>query len=236
MRERNRQQRAAEQAEARQARLTQNREANRRRRQAETQPEPERTSMPALEDEWVQGKLAGFHSKISSLSFTHCSCCNESFPSIELTSSTSVCSRCSRDKQEPKLYSPDNNMDPGSVPLALQGLTQVEEMLISPVMPIMSVYQLPLGQYGYSGHVINLPQDVESFVRSLPCMPSQLDVVVVRKEGAAGSHKDFKVRRSRVLQALQWLMENNPYFREISLDHAALAQLPEMVSYLACLL
>ena len=100
-------------------------------------------------------------------------------------------------------------------------------MLISPVMPIMSVYQLPLGQYGYSGHVINLPQDVASFVRSLPRMPSQLDVVVVRREGAAGSHKDFKVRRSRVLQALQWLMEKNQYFRGISLDRAALAQLPE---------
>ena len=97
-------------------------------------------------------------------------------------------------KHEPKLYSAANNMDPGSVPLALQGLTQVEEMLVSPVMPIMSVYQLPLGQYGYSGHVINLPQDVASFVCSLLCMPSQLDVVVVRREGAAESHKDFKVR------------------------------------------
>ena len=53
LRERNRQQRAAEQADARQARLTRNREANQRRRQAETQPEPEQTSMPALEDEWV---------------------------------------------------------------------------------------------------------------------------------------------------------------------------------------
>ena len=100
-------------------------------------------------------------------------------------------------------------------------------MLISPVMPIMSVYRLPLGQYGYSGHVVNLPQDVASFVHSLPRTPSQLDVVVVCREGAAGSHKDFRVRRSRVLQALQWLMENNPYFREISLDHAAVAQLPE---------
>ena len=58
-------------------------------------------------------------------------------------------------------------------------------------------------------------------------MPSQLDVVVLRREGAAGSHKDFKVRRPHVLQALQWLMENNQYFRDISLDHAALAQLPE---------
>ena len=35
----------------------------------------------------------------------------------------------------------------------MQGLTQVEEMLISRVLPIMSVYRLPHGQYGYSGHV-----------------------------------------------------------------------------------
>ena len=52
-----------------------------------------------------------------------------------------------------------------------------------------------------------------------PRVPSQLDVVIVRKEGAAGSHKDLKVRRSRVLQALQWLIENNQYFHQISLGH-----------------
>ena len=46
--------------------------------------------------------------------------------------------------------------------------TQVEEMLISGVLPIMSLYRLPHGQYGYSGHVINLPQDVGSFANTLP--------------------------------------------------------------------
>lgn len=63
----------------------------------------------------------------------------------------------------------------------MQGLTQVEQMLISAVMPIMSIYRLPLGQYGYTGHVINLPQDVVSFARSLPRLPAELDVLVVRK-------------------------------------------------------
>ena len=53
-------------------------------------------------------------------------------------------------------------------------------MLIAAVMPIMSIYRLPHGQYGYSGHVVNLPQDA---VSSLPQLPSELDVVV-RKEGA----------------------------------------------------
>ena len=100
--------------------------------------------------ELVQDKLGTFHAKMLSLSFYHCSCCNESFPNTKLTSGGSVCSHYSHGKQEPKLYSAANNMDPGSVPLAVQGLTQVEEMLISPVT-IMSVYQAPLGQYGYRG-------------------------------------------------------------------------------------
>ena len=38
---------------------------------------------------------------------------------------------------------------------------------------------------------INQPQYAASFIGSLPCMSSQLDVVVVHREGAAGSHIDF---------------------------------------------
>ena len=57
--------------------------------------------------------------------------------------SQSECLQCSRDKKSPKLYSVDNNMDPGDVPPELQGLTQIEEMIISAVMPMMSLYHLP---------------------------------------------------------------------------------------------
>jgi len=39
-------------------------------------------------------------------------------------------------------------------------------MLISGVLLIMSLYRLPHRQYAYSGHVINLPQDVASFANS----------------------------------------------------------------------
>ena len=81
------------------------------------------------------------------------------------------------------MYSADN-MSPGPVPpqlqvwhayftiiihnslfrLSLQGLSQAEEMLISQVLPIMSIYTLPRGQTEYSGHVINLTQDISSFL------------------------------------------------------------------------
>ena len=100
-------------------------------------------------------------------------------------------------------------------------------MLISAVLPIMTLYRLPHGQCGYSGHVINLPQDVASFVNSLPRLPSDLDVIVVRKEGSAQSHHDFRVRRSRVLSALQWLQVNNIYYRNVSINSDVVHLLPE---------
>lgn len=65
-------------------------------------------------------------------------------------------------------------------------------MLVSAIMPIMSIYQLPLGQYGYTRHIINLPQNVISFAHSLPRLPSDLDVLAVRKENDQ-SHCDFRV-------------------------------------------
>ena len=109
----------------------------------------------------------------------------------------------------------------------LQGLTETEEMLISSVLPVMSLYHLPHGQYAYSGYVINLPQDVASFTNTLARLPSELDIIVVRKEGAAESHHNFRVRKSAVLCALQWLLANNIYYRNIRIDPDALALLPE---------
>ena len=70
-------------------------------------------------------------------------------------------------------------------------------MLISQVLPVMSIYRLPHGQYAYSGHILNLPQDVNSFVKKLPSSPSDLNVIIVKKEGAAESNKDFRVSSTK---------------------------------------
>ena len=171
----------------------------------------------------MQTKLSAFRAKISCIEYKLCMSCKERFPGLAVSSSGS-CTRCSRDKTESRLYSAANNMDPGPLPLALQGLMQVKEILIAQVMLIMSVYKLPRGQLGYIGRVVNLPQDVCTCVTTLP--RSSFVVVVVRKTGESGSHKDFRVRRSRVLSALEWLKENNLYCVGISIDHSLLAQLP----------
>ena len=137
---------------------------------------------------------------------------SEKFPGVKVKSTGRMheCVRCSHDRHIPKLYS--------SFPTC-----------ISAVVPIMSIYRLPLGQYWYSGHVINLPQDVASFAASLPRLPSELDVIVVRKEGANQSHRDFRVRRSVVHRALEWLVTHNIYYcaNQIHISQDALALLPQ---------
>ena len=61
---------------------------------------------------------------------------------------------------------------------------------------------------------------------TLPRHPSNLDVLFVRM-AVAQSHKDFRVRKRKVLSALKWLIANNPYYRNIILDEDALQALPE---------
>ena len=65
-------------------------------------------------------------------------------------------------------------MIPSAVPDELCGLTQVEEMLNTRALPIMHIYIKPGGQRGYSGHIINLPQNISELAHFLPRYPKDL--------------------------------------------------------------
>ena len=58
----------------------------------------------------------------------------------------------------------------GPVPLSLEGLTQVEQMLIARGCPVMCVYRKKGGQCGYKNHVLNFPQDIQGSLDSCPVM------------------------------------------------------------------
>ncbi|CAG8763820.1 18196_t:CDS:1 [Gigaspora margarita] len=88
--------------------------------------------------------------------------CKERFPSITLVKRE--CRRCYTEKGEIKKFSFANNMDSGVLPEELTGLTEIEEMLIAQIFPVVSVYYLHGGQYAYRGNVISFPQDVNEFV------------------------------------------------------------------------
>ena len=132
-----------------------------------------------------------------------------------------------RDKKQPQKFSKENNMVPSKVPCQLQGLTQLEEMLIARALPIMTVYIKPGGQRGYSGHCINLPQNVQELALTLPRYPKDLTMIVVKMKGKDNSFKDVSVRRQKVADALLWLINNNPHYKDVKINQHSLNNLPD---------
>ena len=118
-------------------------------------------------------------------------------------------------------------MVPSAVPKELTGLTQVEEMLIARALPIIHVYIKPGGQRGFSGHCINIPQNIRELAHSLPRYPKDLPVIVVQKKGKGNDFKNLVVRRQVVSDAIHWLSRNNPLYSDIEINYNALVSLPE---------
>ena len=178
----------------------------------------------ALHDQsWAKWNMQKFH---KSMHFVICQCmvCKEAWPINAKPKSAAgyMCSRCSRDKCVPKTFSDANAMIPALVPIELQGLTQTEEMLSARALPIMRIYIKPGGQRGYSGHCINLPQDLNELASVLPRCPKDLSIIVVRVKGRDNTFKDVNVRRQKVHNALLWLLQNNSHYKDMTIDHHAL--------------
>ena len=70
------------------------------------------------------------------------------------------------------------------------------------------------------------PPGCARFLDRLPCSVSDLPILLVRRSGADNTHSDLRVRRARVLAALQCLKVNNPFYSDIVIDHNALGLLP----------
>ena len=68
--------------------------------------------VPIFDQPAVVRKIKKFHTDLSNISIV--STCHELLPGHSLESSTE-CTRCARDSSSSKLYSSDNNMDPGPV-------------------------------------------------------------------------------------------------------------------------
>lgn len=84
-------------------------------------------------------------------------------------------------------------MIPSPVPNELMGLTQVEEMLIARALPIMHIYVKPGGQRGYSGHCVNIPQNITELANFLPRFPKDLSIIIIKTKGSNDSSKNLTV-------------------------------------------
>ena len=201
-----------------------------KRAQRVSQPQPELSQTDYLnlfditqnggieEQCWAKTNISKFN-KSMQYTVIQCTVCQEAWPLKSKPQSPYVCSRCSRDKKSPQKFSHG--------PLELQNLTQIEEMLIARALPIMRVYIKPGGQRGYSGHCINLPQNVTELAISLPRYPKDLAIIIVKVKGRDNTFRDVTVRKQNVHNALLWLITNNPHYSQLTINEDALNSLPE---------
>ncbi|KAK7000858.1 hypothetical protein R3P38DRAFT_1816926 [Favolaschia claudopus] len=171
--------------------------------------------------------------KIMAISLESCTECHERW--FDLNVIDGVCSKCRVRSNNKFKYRDCNEMNPGSIPGPedLPPLTQMEEIMISPVHALVSLYQIRGGQFKYSGHCCNFVRDTAVTHNKLPLLPQECDVIVMRRRGVDQTtnediHQDFRVRRRVVQKWLEYLKEHHPTFRnQIQVDFDRLANLPE---------
>ncbi|THU93737.1 hypothetical protein K435DRAFT_636492, partial [Dendrothele bispora CBS 962.96] len=125
-----------------------------------------------------------------------------------------------------------NNMYPGNDP-DLPELTQMEEMLISPVHALIQVWQVRGGQYKYTGHTCNFTCENAVFHAKVPLLPEQCEIMIMRQKGQGSTvnlaaTQDFRVRHEPLQHWLQFLSQHHPTFQgaRVEIDWDALQQLP----------
>jgi hypothetical protein len=171
-----------------------------------------------------------------------CLTCRESY--LGMTMSGFQCERCSKEvcitvffseflvdvfsacrwsKRDGHRFVSENNADPGPLPEevqeTLQDLTQMEEMLCSLASPFFLMWVSKGGQYKTRGNVISFSQDLSELCTTLPRLPEDLDVLLVKKPNARdpSSYNDFRVRKDKVFKLLLFLKKHNPYYSSIEI-------------------
>ena len=108
-----------------------------------------------------------------------------------------------------------------AVPKELAQLTDLEAILIAQRIFFMKILALPRGkQLGINGSIVNVSIDVQTTSHVLPRPPSQLGLIPLklkRKLSYKGHvHHQF-IRPHLIHQALQWLVVNNPLYKQIEI-------------------
>lgn len=158
-----------------------------------------------------------------------CHVFEESYPNIHVVN-TDTSPMCTRRRKEGSCHRflAQNRMDPGSQPRVLADLTQVEEMLVEGVSPILQVMHSVGDQFKYRGHTIGFPQEIKSIANILPRQIRDLNVlIVVRKKGGKGTSYDFTIRKENVYNALIYKVQHGLFYRDVRIDYRALDELPD---------
>ena len=168
-----------------------------------------------------------FGELIHTVSLNLCTVCSEAWPIFGPTQS--VCQLCVKSEKRRQQFSNLNFMHPGQPPSELPILSCLEESLIALHCPVLKVFRLKGGSFGYSGNVVAVTQDIGGFVNLLPRRLSEVELTIVmpfysRDEEAP---KSLRVSHHKIRLWLHFLISRNPIYSNISIDEEALISLPE---------
>ena len=104
-------------------------------------------------------------------------------------------------------------------------MSDAKQMLIARLAPTVHVHMLRHGGIASKGHCIAFPQAVQEPATILLHLPTEVDIIHVRRQGK-DTHKDFWVTRHYVEGALRWL-KDNPAYGDIVIDNARIRNLSE---------
>lgn len=139
--------------------------------QAEPQPAPfNPTSAISAADKQL---LANCRQKLMNITLESCNFCHEKW--FDLDVENGKCKGCRKSTK----YQASNKMYPGVVFAHLPELTQMEEIIISPVHALVQLWQVRGGQTKYTGHTCNFPRENAVFYTKVPLLPEECDFIIM---------------------------------------------------------
>lgn len=130
-----------------------------------------------------------------------------------------ICNHCHGYMKKNKVppCSIGNKLKFPDIPIELQELTQLEQLLISPRIPFMQIRELPRGgQMGLKGNVVNVPADVNKTVKVIPRNMNESETIPVKFKRSLNfkNHIAFEqVRPEKIIKAAKWLVSHSKLFQ-----------------------
>jgi Helitron helicase-like domain at N-terminus/Herpesvirus tegument protein, N-terminal conserved region len=125
-----------------------------------------------------------------------------------------------------------NKMYLPPVPEEMKCLSSAEVRLISQVRAYIKIYLLSngRGQKANKGMVVHFPTEVSHVIKQLPLTTAEADIIVV-KENCDGEQVSpaVEVDRNKIFRALNWLVRNNPLYKDVQImEDAEPQQIPSI--------
>lgn len=134
-----------------------------------------------------------------------------------------VCKTCNGALKQGRVHTQSwaNGLELDVIPPVLAELRPLELRLISQRIPFMKLVGLPKGgQKKIHGSAVNVPSKLQPVISLLPRLPNTAEVVPLklkRKLSYKGHYMHEYIRPKKVMDALQWLQQNNPLYKDITI-------------------